>query len=391
MAIATIGAGGGSIARAERGLLTVGPESAGAVPGPACYGDGGTEPTVTDADVVLGLINPGNFLGGRIKLDPELARNAVRERVAEPLDLSVEDAAAGIKRIVDSQMADLIRTVTIHKGFDPREFVLLAFGGAGPVHAHAYGAELGVKRLIIPVTASVHSAYGILASDLVITRQQTQSFFTPPGSEGASEYVDPEAVNGILDQLEHDARETIAAQRVEPAAFETKAFVDMRFRFQIHELTVEIPARPMTGDRLDALVARFIENYELRFGEGSAFTAAGVEMVTWRIVATGKLEKPTLARGATENGAGVHAAKRRPVYLAGEWRDAEIYDETALRVETTFSGPAIIELPDTTIVVGIDQVGSVDANRNVILEAAYAARRHEHEHRRAKYGRPRHL
>jgi N-methylhydantoinase A len=370
VAIATIGAGGGSIAHADNGLLTVGPESAGAVPGPACYADGGTDPTVTDADVVLGLINPDNFLGGRIKLDPELARNAIRERVAEPLGLSVEDAAAGIKRIVDSHMADLIRSVTIHKGFDPRQFVLLAFGGAGPVHAHAYGAELGVKRLIIPVTASVHSAYGILASDLVITRQLTQSFFTPPGSEGASRYVDAGAVNVILDELERNARETIAAQNVQPGELEVKAFVDMRFRFQIHELTVEIPARPMTTDRLDALVERFIENYELRFGEGSAFTAAGVEMVTWRVVATGRLDKPILARDATEDGAGANEPKRRPVYLDGQWRDAEIYDESALRLARTFSGPSIIELPDTTIVVAVDQVASVDVHRNVILEAA---------------------
>jgi N-methylhydantoinase A len=377
VAIATIGAGGGSIARADKGLLTVGPESAGAVPGPACYGDGGMEPTVTDADVVLGLIDPDNFLGGRIKLYPELAGKAIGERVAEPLGLSTEAAAAGIKRIVDSQMADLIRSVTIHKGYDPREFVLLAFGGAGPVHAHAYGAELGVKRMIIPVTASVHSAYGILASDLVITREQTQSFFTPPGSEGASQYVEAGAVNAILDQLERDARETITAQKVQPSAFETKAFVDMRFRFQIHELTVEIPARPMTASRLDALHERFIANYELRFGEGSAFTAAGVEMVTWRVVATGKLDKPALARAATKNGAGVHAPKRRRVHLAGEWHNAEIYDESALTLDGTFSGPAIIGLPDTTIVVGIDQVASVDANRNVIIDAAQTARRNE--------------
>jgi N-methylhydantoinase A len=368
VAIATIGAGGGSIARTDKGLPTVGPESAGAVPGPACYGDGGTEPTVTDADVVLGLINPDNFLGGRIQLDPELARKAIGERVAEPLGLSIEGAAAGISRIVDSQMADLIRSVTIHKGYDPREFVLLAFGGAGPVHVHAYGAELGVKRMIIPVTASVHSAYGILACDLVVTRERTQSFFTPPGSQGASRYVEAGVVNAILDQLEHDARETITAQQVQPSAFAIKAFVDMRFRFQIHELTVEIPARPMTADRLDALNERFIENYELRFGEGSAFTAAGVEMVTWRVVATGKLDKPALAGAAAHNGAGLHEPKRRPVYLAGEWRDAEIYDESALRLDDTFRGPAIIELPDTTIVVGIDQIASVDANRNVILE-----------------------
>jgi N-methylhydantoinase A len=298
----------------------------------------------------------------------------VGERVAVPLGLSVEAAAEGIRRIVDARMADLIRSVTIHKGYDPREFVLLAFGGAGPVHAHAFGAELGVKRMIVPVTASVHSAYGILASDLVITRERTRSFFTPPGSEGASQYVEAGAVNAILDQLERDARETVDAQHVAPSACETQAFVDMRFRFQIHELTVEIPARPLTAQRLDALSERFVRSYELRFGEGSAFTAAGVEMVTWRVVTTGRLDKPALARGAARDGAGDGAGVPRPrprrVYLAGAWRDAEVYDESALRPDRTFHGPAIIELPDTTIVVGIDQVASVDANRNVILDAA---------------------
>lgn len=371
VAIATIGAGGGSIARATDGLLTVGPQSAGAVPGPACYGSGGTEPTVTDADVVLGLINPDNFLGGRIKLDPDLAREAVRKHIGEPLGLAVEDAAAGIKRIVDSQMADLIRSVTVHKGFDPREFVLLAFGGAGPMHAHGYGAELGVKRLIVPVTASVHSAYGILASDIVITRERTQSFFTPPGSEGASAYVEPEETNAILDGLEAEAREMIAQQGVDPSGFEVQAFVDMRFRFQIHELTVEIPSRPLDGESLDQLVARFIENYELRLGEGSAFTAAGVEMVTWRVVATGKIAKPTLSGSASTNGNHPSAEPaHRQVYLDGEWHDAAVYDEAALTLDSRFEGPAIVELPDTTIVVGTGQVASVDTNRNINLESA---------------------
>ncbi len=371
VAIATIGAGGGSIARATDGLLTVGPQSAGAVPGPACYGSGGTEPTVTDADVVLGLINPDNFLGGRIKLDPDLAREAVRKHIGEPLGLAVEDAAAGIKRIVDSQMADLIRSVTVHKGFDPREFVLLAFGGAGPMHAHGYGAELGVKRLIVPVTASVHSAYGILASDIVITRERTQSFFTPPGSEGASAYVKPEETNAILDELEAQARKMIVQQGVDPSGFEVQAFVDMRFRFQIHELTVEIPSRPLDGESLDQLVERFIENYELRFGEDSAFTAAGVEMVTWRVVATGKIAKPTLGGAASTNGNQPSPEPaHRQVYLDGKWHDAAVYDEAALTLDSRFEGPAIVELPDTTIVVGTNQVASVDANRNIILDAA---------------------
>ncbi|MCW2998279.1 MAG: hydantoinase/oxoprolinase family protein [Solirubrobacterales bacterium] len=372
VAVETIGAGGGSIARVRDGMLTVGPQSAGAIPGPACYQRGGTEPTVTDADVVLGLINPDNFLDGRITLDRELAATAIREKVAEPLGLTVEEAAEGIKRIVDAQMADLVRRVTVHQGFDPRDFVLLAFGGAGPVHAHGYGAELGVKRIIVPVTASVHSAYGILASDIVITRERTQSLFTPPGSEGASQFISASEVNTILEDLETGARETIGQQGVDPSGFEIKSYVDMRFRFQIHELTVEIPSRPLEAADLDALVARFIENYELRFGEGSAFTAAGVEMVTWRVVASGKLDKPALGAPLRDRPAAENAEQRtRPVYFGG-WHDARVYDEGDLTADGRFAGPAIIELPDTTIVVGPDQVASVDAHSNVILQTAVA-------------------
>jgi N-methylhydantoinase A len=239
------------------------------------------------------------------------------------------------------------------------------------MHAHGYGAELGVKRLIVPVTASVHSAYGILASDIVITRERTQSFFTPPGSEGASAYVEPEETNAILDGLEAYAREMIEKQGVDPGGFEVQAFVDMRFRFQIHELTVEIPARPLDAEGLDQLVARFIENYELRFGEGSAFTAAGVEMVTWRVVATGKLAKPTLSGSASSNGNRAEAEPaHRQVYLDGEWHDAAVYDEAALTLDSRFEGPAIVELPDTTIVVGTNQIASVDQHRNINLESA---------------------
>jgi N-methylhydantoinase A len=375
VAVQTIGAGGGSIARVTEGTLAVGPDSAGANPGPACYGRGGTEPTVTDADVVLGLINPDNFLGGRIKLDRDLAVQAVRTKVAEPLGMSVEEAAEGIKRIVDSKMTDLIRSATIHKGYDPREFVLIAFGGAGPVHAHAYGATLGVKQVVVPVTASVHSAYGILASDLVVTRELSRSFFTPPGSTGAAAYVAADDVNPLLQGLEEDARATLGEQGPSAAHVHVTRFVDMRFRFQIHELTVEIPEFPLTPGGLDALVAQFIADYEARFGEGSAFTAAGVEMVTWRVVATGELRRPALepaARNGNDGSANgcVKAVRRHPVYWGGEWKDADVYDERVVREGATLEGPAIVELPDTTVVVGPDQHAGVDAHGNIVIAIA---------------------
>jgi len=370
VAVQTIGAGGGSIARVTDGLLTVGPESAGAVPGPACYGAGGTEATVTDADVVLGFINPDNFLGGRIKLDREKAEEAVRTKIAEPLRMSVEEAAEGIKRIVDAKMTDLIRQVTVNKGYDPREFVLLAFGGAGPVHAHGYGANLGVKKIVVPVTASVHSAYGILTSDLVVSRELSKSYFTPPGSEGASNYVQASDLNDVLGQLEREARDVLDGQGVTHEELEVQRFVDMRFRFQIHELTVEVPAFPMEAVDLDLLLVTFIENYELRFGEGSAFTAAGVEMVTWRVVATGKLERPEIKGSASgSNGAAPASSRTQRVY-EGEWLDAAVYDEAALHVGADIAGPAIVELPDTTIVVGRAQRATVDEHSNVIIETA---------------------
>jgi len=370
VAVQTVGAGGGSIARVRNGALSVGPASAGADPGPACYGRGGTEPTVTDADVVLGLINPENFLGGRIKLDRAKAEDAIREKVADPLGMSVEDAAEGIKRIVDSKMTDLIRSATIHKGYDPREFVLIAFGGAGPVHAQAFGATLGVKRIVVPVTASVHSAYGILASDLVVTRELSRSFFTPPGSEGGAEYIQADDLNEVLQGLEDRARATLETQGQEAADVHVGRFVDVRFRFQIHELTVEIPSFPLGPADVDALVARFIADYEARFGEGSAFTAAGIEMVTWRVVATGTLRRPEIRPSAPSSNGGPGSVRTQRVYFNGEWTEADVFDESAVSPGTSLEGPAIVELPDTTIVVGPDQHASADSHGNVLIDAA---------------------
>jgi N-methylhydantoinase A len=367
VAVQTIGAGGGSIARVVDGLLQVGPDSAGAVPGPAAYAQGGTEPTVTDADVVLGLINPETFLGGRRKLDAAAARDAVKRAVADPLGLSVEEAAYGIKQIVDAKMVDLIRQATIHKGFDPRDFSLVAFGGAGPVHAHAFGSGLSIGRIIVPVTASVFSAFGIAASDLMVTRERSHAFKTPPGSTGAADFVDAAAVNEILTGLEQDATAVISEQGFEATEIKVERYVDMRFRFQIHELTIEIPSFPVAAKELDELVERFIRTYELRFGEGSAFTAAGVELVNWRVVVTGVLERPS-TDGVDASGTPGDAEPIRQdrVYL-GDWHEASVYDERALQPGVELSGPCIVELPDTNIVVGPEQRASVDTHGNVVI------------------------
>ena len=367
--VQTVGAGGGSIARVLDGLLQVGPQSAGAVPGPAAYGQGGTDPTVTDADVVLGLVNPETFLGGRRKLDAAAAREAIQREVAEPLGLSVEQAAYGIKQIVDSKMVDLVRQVTIHKGFDPRDFALVAFGGAGPVHAHAFGSGLSIAKIIVPVTASVFSAFGIGASDLMVTRERSYAIKTPPGSTGASQFVDAQEVNDILDGVEKDATAVVTEQGLEAKSINVARYVDMRFRFQIHELTVEIPTYPLGEQELDELVDRFIHDYEQRFGEGSAFTAAGVEFVNWRVVVTGVLDRPAPAAAAEvagNTGSTPTAIREDHIYL-GEWLDARVYDETSIQPGAELPGPAVVELPDTNIVIGPDQRATVDARGNVVI------------------------
>ena len=368
VAIDTIGAGGGSIATVQNGRLRVGPESAGAVPGPACYGAGGTEPTVTDADVVLGLINPDNFLGGRIKLDAKLARKAIEEKVARPLGLSVEDAAEGIKRIVDSQMSDLVRQATVYRGYDPRDFILVAYGGAGPVHASSYGADLGVDKIVVPRTASVLSAHGILLSDLVVTREQASSLICPAGTDAFSDHIKAEELNRIFGELQESARQALNAQGVDIAAVEYERYVDVRFRPQIFDMSVDVSKYPFENADVDALIEHFIKSYEARFGTGSAFRAAGIEISAFRIVARARLHRAAGSEVAVANG---HAGGKttRRVYSDGAWREATVYDEGAIRPGFRFDGPAIVEFDDTTLVVGAGQRAEVDKFLNVTLSA----------------------
>jgi N-methylhydantoinase A len=355
VSVRTVGAGSGSIAGVEHGLLRVGPESAGAVPGPACYGRGGELPTVADADLVLGYLNPDNFLGGRLRLDVDKAREAIRAHVAEPLGLEVEQAAEGIKTIVDARMADLIRTATIQQGYDPADFVLYAYGGAGPTHAFSYGAELGIDRVVVPLTASVHSAFGIAASDLTTAEELSDPLISPPGTEDYAQALDAREIEARFARLTERARERLGVGELE-----FTRSIEMRFRFQIHVLTVPVPP----GDiDVNDVVGRFIETYEARFGEGSAFSAAGVEMTTFRVVARAPSRTPALAGAPATNGA---PPDERPVFSDGEWRTATVLREAGAGLE--LDGLAIVERPDTTIVIGDGQHATVDEQGNVIIE-----------------------
>ena len=364
----TIGAGGGSLAFVENGRLRVGPESAGAVPGPVCYGAGGTRPTVTDADVVLGVVNPDNFLGGRMRLRADLAHAAIEEMIAKPLGISVEEAASGIKRIVDSHMADLVRQATVHRGYDPRDFVLVAFGGAGPTHAYSYGTDLGVKSVIVPRTASLLSAHGILISDLVVTKETSQSIISPPGSDEFSKFMKAEDINAIFAGLEAEARVELEAQGVPVEAVRYERYVDMRFRPQIFDLSVDMQTFPLTPPDVDTLVEHFIVSYEARFGTGSSFRTAGIDMSAFRLVATAKLERVEQS-GEVESSDGIMTPTgSRRLYEAGAWHDAAIFDEGAVKAGGTITGPAIVELNDTTIVVGPGQKALVDRFLNIIIK-----------------------
>ncbi|MFM7256434.1 MAG: hydantoinase/oxoprolinase family protein, partial [Betaproteobacteria bacterium] len=300
--IQAIGSGGGSLARVDplTQTLRVGPESAGADPGPACYGKGNPTPTVTDADVVLGYIDPDNFLGGRIKLDRKKSEEAVA-RVAKQVGLSLYETAAGIAKIAEFKMADIIRKTTVEKGFDPRDFTVFAFGGAGPVHAAVFSRELGVQRVLIPLNriASTWCAFGAATADLLHVHEQVDIQSSP---------FNLSRVNAVLAELMQHGREQMKKDGVPASKLSLSFSIDMRHRGQINEIEVELPplgtgkAR-LTAGVLASLHQAFYERYEAIYGKGSSFGDARLEMVTFRVRARSKtqtllLKKQTRAHNA---------------------------------------------------------------------------------------------
>ena len=352
--VRAIGAGGGSIAGVEEGgYIFVGPESAGAEPGPACYGRGGKHPTVTDANVVLGIIDPGGFLGGKLALDRDKARQAVQEHVASPLKLPVEEAAAGIKRIVDARMADLLRTVTIEQGHDAREFVLYAFGGAGPAHAPAFALDV-VEEVMIPASQSVFCAFGAVASDITLSagRAKPERY----GREGSGA-VDLAGIETIFRDLEDQANESLDVQGVPPGQRRFRRVVEVRFVRQTKSLSVPFPGT------LEGLVENFLDAYKKRYGAEAVPEKAGFEFVTYVVEATGLLPRPDCARYPPAGADAAHAVKgSRPVYdmVKQVFIDTPIYRGEALQNGNRISGPAIIEYETTTVAILSGQAGTVD-------------------------------
>jgi N-methylhydantoinase A len=347
--IQAIGSGGGSLARVDAltKTLQVGPESAGADPGPACYGKGGTVATVTDADVVLGIINPDNFLGGRMRLDREKSVEAVR-RIAAPLGLGLPEAAAGIARIAEFKMADIIRKMTVEKGFDPREFVLFAFGGAGPAHAGVFARELGVQKVVIPqkAIASTWCAFGAAAADILHVYEQVDIQMSP--FEGSR-------VNKVLDLLKKKAGQQLKADGVAPLRHRFAFSLDIRHKGQINEVEVLLAEGRLAGKFWEPLRRRFYERYEQLYGKGSSYRDARLEIVTLRLRASAQTPRPRLPVSRTMQSRIDSMAKHgtRKIYWAENRKaiDTPIFDGALLAPGNRIRGPAVIETTDTTVAV----------------------------------------
>jgi N-methylhydantoinase A len=364
--VRTIGSGGGAVAWLDDGgNLRVGPRSAGASPGPACYGQGGTEPTITDSDVVLGIINPDYFLGSRKRLDASLSRKAIEEQIALPLGISVEDAAAAIYAIANAQAADLVRHAVLEAGEDPRDFVIYAFGGAGPAHVASCAADLGITETVVPLgsTAATFSAYGLAASQVILTAEMSRPAVFPP---------DADDVNAIYRSLQEDLDEQLKSQKVTFASVEIRREADLRYPLQMAELETPVPSGELDDSDLTSVRSAFEMLYDRQFGEGAGFKDAGVQIVSYRAFAIGTLPvQPNLP----EVERGVRSARPRSyrnvrIDPRDGWVNTPIYRYDDLRRDSVIVGPAIVEAETTTVVVPNGTAGTVDRLGNLVIRPA---------------------
>ncbi|MDB5642583.1 MAG: 5-oxoprolinase, partial [Hyphomicrobiales bacterium] len=361
----SIGAGGGSIARVISGSLRVGPQSAGANPGPACYGRGGVEPTSTDADLVLGVLDASYFIGGRMALDVEAARHAIDEKIAKPLGLSVIEAAWAIRQVLDSRMADLLRRMTIERGYDPRDFALFANGGAGPSHAWVLAAELGLGSFVVPAAATAQSAFGTANADVSFSTERP-SYVRLQARRAATD----DEVGRIADalrQAEDEVRTNLQRAGVsQDTALERR--LSIRFRGQTNHLDVPLAATALTGQTLADAIDQFQRDYETLFGHGASYAGAGHEILNVRVTGVGALPPPPLrARGDTPTRHGLRDVifddPAQPV-------ETQVWRTTFPAPGTRFDGPAIIEYPGQSAVLPPGSSGEVDEFGNLHVRLA---------------------
>jgi N-methylhydantoinase A len=361
--LAEVSAGGGSIAWIDPGgVLRVGPESAGAEPGPVCYGQGGVRPTVTDADLVLGYLNPVALLGGALPVDLGRARAAIESQIAKPLGLGVVEAAAGIVDVVNAGMAGALRIVSVERGYDPREFTLVAFGGAGPVHAARLARELDIPRVLVPPIPGGFSALGLVATD--VRRDYVRTFYAPLAR------VEAGAVATAYAAMAAEAREMLRRAGVPEARREVSRAADCRYPRQAYELTVPVAAGPVTRETLDRLARDFHERHRATYGHASPDEP--VQCVNLRVSAVGRLTPLDLSRAPAVSASAV-ALPAREVYFeeTGLVRCAVLARE-ALEPGVAYPGPVIVESPDTTVVVPPAWRLSVEAGGLIALEKTHA-------------------
>ncbi|NHN40246.1 hydantoinase/oxoprolinase family protein [Halorubellus sp. JP-L1] len=355
--IHTVGAGGGSVAWIDAGgALRVGPKSAGAEPGPVCYGRGGTRPTITDAHSILGRIDPSRFLD---ESPPEDAvANAITEHVADDLDMGVAEAAQGILDVANANMARALRVVSVERGYDPREFGLVAFGGAGPLHAAGLARELEIPRVVVPRTAGVLSALGLLISDVLYD-------FSTSKVRSWTE-VEPVTLAAPFDEFRERGLDRLAdeSQTGNDVVFERS--VDLRYAGQSFELTVPVPDGDVDDDTLDAVVERFHDKHRKRYGH--AYEDEPVELVTVRMRARGVVETPDLRPEPVDGSVDDAVRETREVVYDGRSHSTRVYDRESLPTGASFDGPAIVAGPESTVVVHPDQTASVDEYGTLLVE-----------------------
>jgi N-methylhydantoinase A len=344
--IVEIGAGGGSIAWIDKaGAMRVGPVSAGSDPGPACYPKGGDQPTVTDANVVAGRINPDYFLGSEIPLNVNKARIAI-EPIAKNFGISVEQAAMGIIRIADASMISALKLISVRRGYDPRDFVLIAFGGGGAMHAAALMRELKVKKVIIPTNPAVFSAWGMLMTDL--RQDYIRTLIT------RTDLVEPEALDSIYQELEVQARDDLRSENIEENNMVFQRFADMRYKGQEHTVKIALPAGKITKDLIPEINAKFHALHEQAY----AFRLnAPIELVNYHLTGIGLVQKLEFQKIDGHNGSVEQALKgvRRVNFDELGFFDANIYERDNLPIGVSVLGPAIVEEPTSTTVVFPEQ------------------------------------
>ena len=356
-----IGAGGGSIAWVDSGgILRVGPRSAGADPGPVCYGQGGTEPTITDANLVLGRLSADHFLGGEMSLDVEAARQAIKQRCADPVGMEAVEAAHGIVEIANAAMVNALRMVSVQRGYDPRDFVLVAFGGAGPVHANRLASEIEMPTTIIPMSPGTTSALGLLVTELKHDYSTTMI--------ERVDRLDLGAVRRVYEELEGQGRETLEREGIPKAEMDFRWQVDIRYVGQSYELAIPLPGNRIDSAMLEQVLSRFHQEHDRAYGFSTPGEA--VEFVNLRLTAIGQIIKPKLRELERSDGDLAAALiSSRSVYFAehGGYLDCPIYDRYKLAAGHLLKGPAIVTELDSTTVIHSGYRAEVDQYGNLVM------------------------